>query len=353
MAIKLKAKWIYNTPCSGNPCEFDYVGTTGQLFTAPQTGYYKLETWGAQGGDAGEKIIYSDGTPIRNTVWHGGYGAYAKGTIYLTSGSELYVYVGGKGGDSYTFWDNPFRIDKDDNGNIIRSLYTYRYGGAGGFNGGGKGGNGHGNWSGVGGGGGATHIATVSGELHELENKKGSILIVAAGGGGNISTGGPLVGWKSSGGGYMTKDYTIDPQKITGCSYTKVRSVEGATQTSGHAFGQGQDGRNSTGGGCACNGGSGGGGGWYGGHAITINGIGTGLWRTGGSSYIGSSQLSSKSMYMFNGYSNYDLSGISECASSDEVNTKTVCVTTYDHAVAEKANTDNGYARITWLGTSV
>ena len=66
---------------------FDYTGAI-QTFTAPKTGIYSLETWGAQGGDA------TDGT---NTA-RGGYGAYAYGEVLLQQGEIVYINVGGQNG---------------------------------------------------------------------------------------------------------------------------------------------------------------------------------------------------------------------------------------------------------------
>jgi len=66
---------------------YEYTGEI-QTFTAPQTGIYSLETWGAQGGNA------TDGTLIAR----GGYGAYAYGEVYLQEGDKLYINVGGQNG---------------------------------------------------------------------------------------------------------------------------------------------------------------------------------------------------------------------------------------------------------------
>ena len=66
---------------------YDYTGAI-QTFTAPKTGIYSLETWGAQGGDA------TDGT---NTA-RGGYGAYAYGEVLLQQGETVYITVGGQNG---------------------------------------------------------------------------------------------------------------------------------------------------------------------------------------------------------------------------------------------------------------
>lgn len=59
-----------------------------ETFVVPKTGKYKLETWGAQGGNA------SDGT---NTA-RGGYGSYTVCEIELREGQTIYVNVGGQDG---------------------------------------------------------------------------------------------------------------------------------------------------------------------------------------------------------------------------------------------------------------
>lgn len=105
------------------PVNFSYTGGV-QTFTVPQTGTYKLETWGAQGG------VSSYYRPANNN------GGYTSGHVNLIAGQVLQIHVGGKGGDQNE------TIDRCD-------CYNYN----GGFNGGG---------SGVGsagpGGGGATDI---------------------------------------------------------------------------------------------------------------------------------------------------------------------------------------------------
>ncbi len=102
---------------------FDYTGAV-QEFTAHKNGTYKLEVWGAQGGN------------------DGGEGGYATGTITLTDNESIYVVVGGQ---------------------------------ASAFNGGGDGSIK---------GGGATHIAKTNfGELKNYESKISDLLIVAGGGG--------------------------------------------------------------------------------------------------------------------------------------------------------------------------
>ncbi len=59
---------------------FSYTGAT-QTFIVPETGYYKLEAWGAQ----------APGTTNGASVSKG---AYTSGTIYLTENEKIYIYVG-------------------------------------------------------------------------------------------------------------------------------------------------------------------------------------------------------------------------------------------------------------------
>ncbi|MFV0484687.1 MAG: glycine-rich protein [Candidatus Saccharimonadales bacterium] len=58
---------------------YGYTGAV-QTYTAPRDGVYKLETWGAQGGNA----------PT-------GLGGYSVGAVWLTAGTVLYLYAGGQG----------------------------------------------------------------------------------------------------------------------------------------------------------------------------------------------------------------------------------------------------------------
>ncbi|QUI25850.1 hypothetical protein HZI73_23655 [Vallitalea pronyensis] len=66
----------------GTTQNFSYTGNR-QTFTAPYTGEYTLEAWGAAGGN------YSKA--------NGGYGTYVKTTKTLNKGDTMYVYVGGQG----------------------------------------------------------------------------------------------------------------------------------------------------------------------------------------------------------------------------------------------------------------
>ena len=219
--------------------EFFYTGDV-QFYTVPFTGNYKLEVWGAQGG---------------SVTYTGGSGGYSYGYKKLTSGTRLYVYVGGQGGNENSSTGTP---------------------GIGGYNGGGQGGKGlytslpH---TGGGGGGGATHIATSTGLLNELSDNKDSILIVAGGGGG------------SGGGGGLCASNIVG--NGGGLSGTNGAGSKAGTQSSGYKFGQGQNGRDGDNADCNCEGNGGGGGGYYGGESRSSTGAFTNASGSGGSGYIG------------------------------------------------------------------
>ena len=67
--------------------EFEYTGRWDS-WTVPETGYYKIENWGAQGGDYGSN--------------KGGLGGYTQGVFYLEQGTVLNINIGGSGnGSSY------------------------------------------------------------------------------------------------------------------------------------------------------------------------------------------------------------------------------------------------------------
>lgn len=218
---------------------YTYTGRV-ESFTAPVSGTYKMECWGAQGGYTVHNNLYG----------YGGKGGYAVGNFLISINQVVFVVVGGKGGDTT----------------------NYNQTGNGGFNGGGtSNGDGATEWSG---GGGATHIATINGVLSSLSSNKDKVFLVAGGGGGGgyhytYSEGRPHSG--GSGGG---------AQGGNGDSQANDGGF-GGTQTNGYAFGKGQDGKNS-------GHGSGGGGGYYGGYSGYTHGSAAG----GGSGYLSSSIIS-------------------------------------------------------------
>ena len=215
--------------------EYDYTGSV-QTFTAPVSGTYQLEVWGAQGGSSG------------------GVGGYSIGTVYLTENQVLYINVGGA-----------------DNGT------------KGGYNGGGTA------LTGGYGGGGATHIATKSGLLSTLSSNIDNVLIVAGGGGGNGASGaggsaGGISGSKGVDGECSNKAGSGGTQTAGGACVDTSYSNKGSFG----AGGAGKGGNNGGAGGAGLYGGaSGTGGGCYGGGG-------------GGSSYIGNSLLTNKVMYCYN-----------------------------------------------------
>ena len=149
-----------------------------QTWTAPYSGYYYVEAYGAAGG---------------NDASRGGYGGYVKMYVYLDKGTNLYVTCGQKGWAQY---------GKEAKTSAANPTY----------NGGGRAGYSttdslNGNWfSGVGGG--ATSIAISNhGELKDFANCKNDVLMVAGGGAGgsnNSSGQGGLVLYTGS-----STDYSV------------------------------------------------------------------------------------------------------------------------------------------------
>lgn len=216
-----------------------------QTYVVPVDGWYQLTVYGGNGGTALANGAAATGTP--------GIGGWSQGVVYLKKGTTLYIYCGGKGADGVVGQDS-----------------------AGGYNGGGIG-----VWDKLddevcGGGGGATHIALVSGLLSTLQNQKDKVLIVAGGGGGAAASPDANGG---DGGGERGSNGT-PPSNHTSADYGK-----GGSQTSGYAFGRGQ---NATDYSVYNQEVAGGGGGWYGGTSGVptssepyLGGAG------GGSGYIG------------------------------------------------------------------
>lgn len=60
----------------------------------PTSGNYRFELWGAEGGASANPDNGS------SAIGYGGKGGYVKGEYYLTAGSTIYIYVGGKGESS-------------------------------------------------------------------------------------------------------------------------------------------------------------------------------------------------------------------------------------------------------------
>ena len=79
LKCKLISKMVSKVSKTTSVFEYDYTGEE-QIFTVPKTGTYKLEVWGAQGGNY-------------NLLKLGGYGAYSVGNIELKKDEKLYVKI--------------------------------------------------------------------------------------------------------------------------------------------------------------------------------------------------------------------------------------------------------------------
>ena len=195
---------------TGDILNFDYTGAV-QSITLPK-GIYKLECWGAQGGNGCTDNSYT-----------GGKGGYSIGTISLNTKITLYIYVGCRGVSSEASGSGAIR--------------------AGGFNGGGSGRD----WSstnhGGSGGAGATDIRINQDSFYAR--------VIVAGGGGGASDDGN----GGSGGG------------VSGIS----TGASAGTATSGSGFGQAAASSYTSG---ECGGGGGGWYGGYGGGSENIPGGG-------------------------------------------------------------------------------
>jgi hypothetical protein len=235
--------------CVSGTCTINF-DTTGDyyLWSAPTTGTYTFQVWGAQGGNAGY-----NGTVYRE----GGKGGYASGNYALTSGQTLYLYVGGQGAGSTS----------SANGDLQ----------SGGFNGGGNGYNGDTSIKRGAGGGGATDIRISGNALTDR-------VIVAGGGAGaarydGYLTNHPGVGGGTSGGNGYTDWLTVESGN-NGRGGTQSQGgaggSNGGTAISGSLGAGGRGVINTSFGSC------GGGGGFYGG-----GGSGVGAAAGGGSGYIG------------------------------------------------------------------
>lgn len=270
---------------TGDILNFNYTGAV-QSVTLPK-GIYTLECWGAQGGNGANGssgLDSSSGAP-------GGKGGYSMGTLLLPAKTQIYVYVGGKGGC------------------ITSSTNDYN----GGFNGGGSGGV-SGSMSRSGGGGGATDIRFEQDSLYAR--------VIVAGGGGATSWG-PSNEYGDAGGG----ESSIAGSNSPGLS----------NQTSGNAFGIGANAKASS---TSYNINGAGGGGWYGGISST-NSVGGGS-KThggGGSGYVYTSSTAKNypSGCLLN--SSYYLSDAKTIAGNTSFTSPT--------GSSETGHSGNGYCRIT------
>lgn len=175
---------------------FEYNGSV-QDFEAEQAGKYKLEVWGAQGGDGRE---WNHTAQVSGS---GGNGGYTYGTYTVPNANyHLYVCIGGQGTWASSTYNSTNNTPP------------------GGYNGGGNGGTEtEPTPENAAGGGGATHIATSNrGILANYYSNQSEVLIVAGGGGG--AAGNFMYAWTSIKEGYDTSimdDYGLigNPSKAT------------------------------------------------------------------------------------------------------------------------------------------
>ena len=278
------------TTCTVEDQIFEYTGNV-QTYTITCAGTYKLEVWGAQGGTAG---------PNETNQLAGGKGGYSTGTITLNKKDKLFIVVGGKG----------------ENATSVSGDYL------GGYNGGGNAYHWKNNNIYNASGGGATHIATVTGELKDLEDNKNSILIVAGAGGGSYYgiPGNNIYAQGGAGGGTSGLDGTRRQDTTGGTG--KGGSQEaggGCNPLDGYKAVAGTFGQGGNSSASKNAGGAGGGAGYYGGGGSTASSAG------GGSGYIGG---------VTNGQT---IDGATSMPTHDGTSTMT-------------GNTGNGYAKITYIG---
>lgn len=323
--INAKANVKWDEACIvGNEWTYDYKDDTIYDFFAPCSGTYKLETWGAQGGNA--------------ITFEGGYGGYSVGSIELSRREKLYIVVGGKGENSPSL-----KFASSDYSNIVK----------GGYNGGGLGVCGQCNNKNLrqaAGGGGATHIAYASGLLNLFKDNRQNLLIASGGGGGAYCvsydektcklTAPHGVG--GSAGGYVANTaYWSAEEAVNSTIY-----ATGGTQSSGGYSGYSYAGVENVVSGKFGQGGerliegtcyhiSGAGSGYYGG------GQGNFAPGAGGSSYINNSNLKEKHMtcYKCTVTNTTDSEGI-KTLSTDKVS---------EQPLADTSKKGNGYAKITLL----
>ena len=265
--------------------DYNYTGEI-QEFTAPVSGYYKLEAWGAQGGSASENTSGN----ITIQAVEGGKGGYSYGTVYLTEGQTIYIAVGGEGKEI---------ISSKSSGNEYI---------AGGFNGGGIAySDGSRNHSGSGGG--ATHFALAiddsndypsDGTLSKYENMQDKVLLVAGGGGGSYNSSsiyyysiGGFGGGEESGSATVYYDTRYRSQPLR-AGYEIGRTIPGGKQEAqtGNDYVYGTFGQGTNAVPSVTGVDSGGGGGWYGGAKLSYtNPQGGGMACGGGSGHVNRKEL--------------------------------------------------------------
>ena len=287
--------------------DFSYVASA-QPFTAPQAGTYKIECWGASGG---------------NAVVSAGSAGYVSGVISLTKNQMLYVYTGQLGNS--------------------RENYSSTYM----FNGGGYANRNAGHCGACGGG--ATDVRTVDGEWDNTTSLESRIIIAAGGAGlGGVSSYSGCAGGLNGYAGidpvynsYQGKGAAQSGGGAAGSRYTAVSAGSGTSGTFGKGgIGGYNDYR------CSAGGGGGGGGGLYGGGGSS--GLGSGSWAGGGgSSYISGHPGCTAKELTFSSPVMIDGAGYQWTTSKgSQVGIPSIA----DASVRTNGYVGNGYCRITRVG---
>ena len=203
---------VSSKPTAGHVYQFPYNGTTGadgsvQSWTVPYSGTYKLEAWGAQGGNSAAGGYNG----------YGGLGGYSQGTTTLAANSPMFIATGGMG----TTTTCPAKTKCSTNG---------------GYNGGGTSSNTSTTYDkilAIGSGGGATSIGYVNGTIGNgiTADTANQVLVIAGGGGGSaanttVQNYNSTTFCATSGGNGGGSTYTCNTHAL-GCSTTAYHSVDG------------------------------------------------------------------------------------------------------------------------------
>ena len=327
---------------------FSYTGAA-QTWTVPYTGNYKVELWGASGGNA--LFTYNSSGNAQ-----GGRGGYSKGNTTFSKNTNLYIYVGGAGSTT------PIQTHKTT---------------AGGWNGGGLT---YGQACcsrSYGSGGGATDIRTVSGTWNNANSLRSRIIVAGSGGGAwaesdayalknNGGYGGGLTGgagansYEGGGlfchglGGNQTSGGAI--ANISTClrNYNSQSVYNPGVVTGGFGYGG-----NSPDTGSSDVGATGGGGGWYGGshseHVASAGGGSSYISGHTGSVAVASTSSSSPKSGCTTGTTNNacSISPYGYTFTNTQMIAGNASMPNTAGTGNETGHSGNGYAKITWLGDAV
>lgn len=248
------------------------------------SGNYKLEVWGGSGSNGAS----NDPSTYTYPSYSGG---YTSGTVYLSVGTTIYVYIGGAGNDI-----------------------------KGGYNGGGDSISPDGDCEDNGGGGGATDIRLVGGDWNAQSSLLSRIIVAGGGGGGRANAPSTNAGTEIGLAGSQTQSgVATDNQN----SWNEDITCDIA---GGFGYGGSENSSDDN---------PGGGGGWYGGCS------GYDAMGGGGSNYALTSESVKPSGYTPT--STYYLSSVVSIAGN-------ASMPTYDGLSTMNGNTGNGYAKITYIG---